>query len=99
MPFIRMSEKIRQAKKKKSFTESKIDKFALPCREFYRGQLRYRSVDIKTFWKWADTHRDIITWEKYEKYNISEEKPDVFVPLCSFCIFLYSDFCIFLDSI
>lgn len=50
-----------------------IDKFALPCREFYRGQLRYRSVDIKTFWKWADTHRDIIPWEKYEKYNLPPE--------------------------
>lgn len=50
-----------------------IDKFDLPCREFYRGQTRFRSIDTKTFWKWAENHKDIIPFNKYERHGLVPE--------------------------
>lgn len=50
-----------------------IDKFGLPCRYVQRGQITCGLIDGKEFWKWADTHRDIIPWSKYERYTILPE--------------------------
>lgn len=47
-----------------------IDKFDLPCRQIKRGQLLNKTIDTNKFWKWAEQHKDIIPWEKYDMYSI-----------------------------
>ena len=50
-----------------------IDKLGLPCREFYRGQTKFRTIDVKKFWKWAENHKDIVPFNKYERYSLLPE--------------------------
>ena len=50
-----------------------IDKFDLPCREFMRGKIRYRMIDVSKFWKWAETHKSIIPFQKYEQLTLCPE--------------------------
>ena len=50
-----------------------IDKLDLPCREFYRGQTKFRTIDVKKFWKWAENHKDIVPFNKYERYSLLPE--------------------------
>lgn len=47
-----------------------IDQFGLPCRRIQRGQTEYTTIDIKTFWKWAASHKDIIPWAKYSYHSL-----------------------------
>lgn len=47
-----------------------IDKFELPCKKVKRGNAEFKTIDVKTFWKWAKDHQDIIPWSKYELYSL-----------------------------
>jgi DNA-binding CsgD family transcriptional regulator len=47
-----------------------IDKYGLPCRTIKRGQLEFRTIDVKSFWKWAESHKSIIPWNKYETLSL-----------------------------
>lgn len=50
-----------------------IEKFGLPCkRVICDTQTRY-VIDVKVFWKWAEEHRDIINWSKYESMSMCPE--------------------------
>lgn len=50
-----------------------IKKYDLPCNYIQRGQIKCGLISIKQFWKWADAHRDVIPWIKYERYSILPE--------------------------
>lgn len=50
-----------------------IDKFNLPCKKVeLDNQTRY-SIDPVEFWKWAENHKDIINWKKYERETLFPE--------------------------
>ena len=50
-----------------------IDKFDLPCKKVeLDNQTRY-SIDPVEFWKWAENHKDIINWKKYERETLFPE--------------------------
>lgn len=50
-----------------------IDKFGLPCKKIHRGKSTYKTINVKQFWKWAETHKELIPWAKYEPYSLSPE--------------------------
>lgn len=50
-----------------------IKKYELPCSQVIcKNQTRY-IVNPSTFWGWAEHHKDIINWRKYEKMSICPE--------------------------
>lgn len=50
-----------------------IEKFGLPCKKVRCDtQTRY-IIDIATFWKWAEEHKDIINWSRYERLTMCPE--------------------------
>lgn len=50
-----------------------IDKFDLPCKKVeLDNQTRY-SIDPVEFWKWAEKHKEIINWKKYERETLFPE--------------------------
>lgn len=52
-----------------------IRKFDLPCRRIEcDNQTRY-IVYVEDFWEWAENHKDMINWSKYEPLSICPE-PD-----------------------
>lgn len=50
-----------------------IDKFNLPYREYIRGTSRCRMINVKSFWKWAENNKNIVPWNKYERYSLLPE--------------------------
>lgn len=48
-----------------------IDKYNLPVEKSKNSNMR--SIDTVEFWKWADNHRDIINWSKYEMGSLAPE--------------------------
>lgn len=50
-----------------------INKFELPCKKVkYSNQTRYM-IQAEEFWKWADNHRDIVPFQKYENKSLCPE--------------------------
>lgn len=50
-----------------------IEKYELPCRTVKRGQSTYKLISMKKFWKWAEHHKELIPWSKYERLSILPE--------------------------
>ncbi len=50
-----------------------INDFGLPAFTVQRGQLKCKLIAVKDFWKWAEFHKEIIPWEKYEKGSVLPE--------------------------
>lgn len=48
-----------------------IEKYDLPV-DRIKDSTRY-SIDPVLFWKWAENHKDIINWSKYERRSIAPE--------------------------
>lgn len=52
-----------------------IRKYGLPAKRILvSNQTRY-NIDIDKFWEWAELHKDIIPWSKYQEYSLPPE-PD-----------------------
>ena len=50
-----------------------INKFELPCRKVEcSNQTRY-IIENDEFWKWAEQHKEIINWSKYERMSLFPE--------------------------
>lgn len=50
-----------------------IEKYGLPCTVVKRGQLTCKLVSVKDFWKWAEKHKNLPPWQKYERRSILPE--------------------------
>lgn len=50
-----------------------IDKFGLPYRRVQRGQAICKLISTNKFWKWAENHKELIPWSKYERLSILPE--------------------------
>ena len=50
-----------------------IEKYGLNCKKTKRGKLVFRIINVKEFWEWAENHKDIIPWHKYESYSLLPE--------------------------
>lgn len=50
-----------------------IDIYGLPYRIVERGQATCKLISVKDFWKWANEHKDLIPWSKYERFTIIPE--------------------------
>lgn len=50
-----------------------IDKYDLSYKTVKRGKNTCKLIDVKTFWKWAENHKDIIPWQKYESQSMLPE--------------------------
>lgn len=58
-----------------------IQKYDLPCKKVaVDNQVRYL-IKTKDFWNWAEEHKDIINWNKYERLSLCPEpswlKPEI----------------------
>lgn len=52
-----------------------INEYNLPCKKVVcSNQTRFR-IEAEDFWKWAEQHKDIINWSKYEQGSLIPE-PD-----------------------
>ena len=50
-----------------------INKFDLHCRKIKcSNQTRY-IIDAEEFWQWAEQHKDIVNWSKYEMMSLPPE--------------------------
>lgn len=52
-----------------------ISKYNLPYSQVIRGQTTCKLIGQEQFWKWAEEHKDLIPWSKYEIGTILPE-PD-----------------------
>lgn len=52
-----------------------IEKYGLPYKTVQRGTFICKLISADKFWKWAENHKELIPWEKYEKSTILPE-PD-----------------------
>ena len=60
-----------------------IEKFDLPCGKVECAtQTRY-VLDTEKFWKWAELHKDIINWNKYERKSLVPEPDWVSSAICN----------------
>ena len=50
-----------------------INKFDLPCKKVELDVYTRYSIDPVEFWKWAETHKDVINWKKYERGTLFPE--------------------------
>lgn len=50
-----------------------IDKYGLPFRKVQRGQATCKLINTDNFWKWAEDHKDIIPWQKYDRLSLLPE--------------------------
>ena len=48
-------------------------RLGLPYRLVQRGQSSCKLISVKDFWKWAEKNKNIIPWNKYERYSILPE--------------------------
>jgi hypothetical protein len=49
------------------------DKFDMPSSKTVRGCITYYRIDTDEFWKWAESHKDIIPWNSYEELSLVPE--------------------------
>lgn len=52
-----------------------IEKFDMPHDSIDLNGVIHYDIDLKKFWKWAENHKDIINWSKYECGTLALE-PD-----------------------
>lgn len=50
-----------------------IEKFGLPSKKVNHGTHYTYYIDAEDFWKWAEEHKDIINWSKYESRSLVPE--------------------------
>lgn len=50
-----------------------IDKYDLPYRIVERGQLTCKLINVESFWQWAENHKNMIPWQKYESQSLLPE--------------------------
>ena len=50
-----------------------IDRYGLPYKTVQRGQATCKLISVDNFWKWAESHKELIPWSKYERYSIIPE--------------------------
>ena len=45
----------------------------LPCRAIKKGKTTFKLISVDKFWKWAENHKDLIPWQKYERLSLLPE--------------------------
>ena len=50
-----------------------VEKFDLPAIKVKEAKRTRYQIDPEQFWKWADTHRDVINWSGYDLCSILPE--------------------------
>lgn len=50
-----------------------IEKFGLPCKTLKCSNGTRYMIEADDFWNWAEKHRDIINWSKYERLSMCPE--------------------------
>lgn len=50
-----------------------IEKHGLKCTVVKRGSRTYRLIAVKDFWEWAESHKEMIPFQKYERLSILPE--------------------------
>lgn len=50
-----------------------INQYDLPCRKFKCSCCTKYMIDLENFWKWAEQHKDIINWTKYDYMTLALE--------------------------
>lgn len=50
-----------------------IEKFELPSKKVNHGTHYTYYIDVEDFWKWAEKHKDVINWSKYELKSLIPE--------------------------
>lgn len=49
------------------------EKYNLPMKSEKHGQLVFYKISNDDFWKWAETHKEVVPWHKYDRYSIPPE--------------------------
>lgn len=50
-----------------------IDKHGLKCTVIKRGSRQYRLIAVKDFWEWAESHKNLIPFQKYVRLSVLPE--------------------------
>ena len=50
-----------------------MDKYGLKYYSVQRGKASCKLIEVKEFWKWAENHKDLIPWNKYEPLSVLPE--------------------------
>nr|DAV66952.1 MAG TPA: Pyocin activator protein PrtN [Caudoviricetes sp.] len=50
-----------------------INQYDLPCRKFKCSCCTKYMIDLENFWKWAEQHKDIINWSRYNCTTLALE--------------------------
>ena len=50
-----------------------INQYDLPCRKFKCSCCTKYMIDLENFWKWAEQHKDIINWSRYNCMTLALE--------------------------
>lgn len=50
-----------------------VDKLGLAVKKVNHGTYYTYYIDVEDFWKWAEQHKDIINWSKYELRSLIPE--------------------------
>lgn len=48
-------------------------KYNMPCKKITCGKKQMTFVDVEEFWEWAENHKEIIPFHRYEKYSLLPE--------------------------
>lgn len=58
-----------------SYLEKRLMKIDFPMKHKKSVEMNYKVVYIKDFWKWAEKHKQDISFAKFEKGSLGEEPP------------------------
>lgn len=50
-----------------------VEKFDMPVRNYRFDKHNHYDVDLEKFWIWAETHKNLINWSKYECGSLALE--------------------------
>lgn len=50
-----------------------VEKFDMPVRNYRFDKHNHYDIDLEQFWIWAETHKELINWSKYECGSLALE--------------------------
>lgn len=63
-----------------SWFSNRLIQNGLPVKWHRVRKNRFRTIDIEDFWKWAEDHKDLLDFSRFEEYGLGKEPAWVKVP-------------------